>query len=59
MHPSDLYKVHHPDYKSDDIYDYYLYLDQRGYKAYINVQKIPLGSIKKETAERRLSHDGD
>lgn len=58
MQPPDLYKVPHPNYTSDVIFKYYLYLDRRGYKAYLDGQKIPLESIKKETAERRLNHDG-
>jgi len=48
-----LHKIPHLDYNSNENYYFWMWVDTEGYRAYINNEQIPLGSIKMEEAETR------
>lgn len=47
------FKILHPDYKSDEQTNYYMFLSKKGYQAYKQGKGIPLDSIKCESAEAK------
>ena len=51
-----LYKIPHPDFASDDNFNYYMLLTTNGYKAYRNNQDIHFNDIAREIAELK-KHD--
>lgn len=46
-----IYKIPHPDYKSDDKYKYYLFVTAEGNIAYKSSKEIPFNCIVRESAE--------
>ncbi len=52
LNKEELFKIPHPDYKSDEHYNYYMFLTKDGYTAYSQGKDIPLNCIRRESAEK-------
>lgn len=47
------HKIPHPDYEPDEYNVYYMFLNDKGYEAYINKREIPFDTILCESVERK------
>ena len=50
-----LYKIEHPEFKNDSRFHYFLWVDEKGKKAFDKGKSIPNASIYRETAEYQMN----
>ena len=52
-----LYQIPHLDFEDDDMFNYFMYVTAKGYKAYKAGQEVPLDTIIRESAEVKRAGD--